>query len=185
MRQPVPLPKSYRLLNHGPTVLVATAAAGRNNVMAAAWCMPLDFDPPKLVVVIAQGTFTREIVDATAEFTVNVPTTAQLDLTYAVGTRSGRDGDKFAQLGIQADPASLVGAPLVGGCAAWLECRALRDRGLATDHDLFVAEVVAAWADDALFRDGRWHFTADGPRTIHHGHGGRFFATGEALQARR
>eukprot|EP01031_Cornospumella_fuschlensis_P053453 gene53453-65292_t len=46
---PVPLDKAYRLLNHGPTVLVSSAHAGEHNVMAAAWSMPLDFSPPKNV----------------------------------------------------------------------------------------------------------------------------------------
>jgi flavin reductase (DIM6/NTAB) family NADH-FMN oxidoreductase RutF len=44
MRADVELPKSYRLLNHGPTVLVSAAHGGRRNVMAAAWAMPLDFE---------------------------------------------------------------------------------------------------------------------------------------------
>ena len=47
MRTPVELPKAHRLLNHGPTTLVAAEHSGRRNVMAAAWVMPLDFDPPK------------------------------------------------------------------------------------------------------------------------------------------
>ena len=51
-RRDVALPHAYRLLNHGPTVLVSAAHAGRANVMAAAWAMPLDFDPPKVTVVI-------------------------------------------------------------------------------------------------------------------------------------
>ncbi|REN20712.1 flavin reductase, partial [Mycobacterium tuberculosis] len=46
-RQPVALTKAYRLLNHGPTVLVSASHGGRRNIMAAAWAMPLDFDPPK------------------------------------------------------------------------------------------------------------------------------------------
>jgi len=33
----VDLKHAYRLLNHGPTVLVGSAHAGRANVMAAAW----------------------------------------------------------------------------------------------------------------------------------------------------
>ena len=51
-RLPVELEKSYRLLNHGPTVLVSSSHGGRHNVMAAAWSMPLDFSPPKVTVVI-------------------------------------------------------------------------------------------------------------------------------------
>ena len=40
-RRPVPLAKAYRLLNHGPTVLVSAAHDGQRNIMAAAWAMPL------------------------------------------------------------------------------------------------------------------------------------------------
>ena len=53
---PVPLEKAYRLINHGPTVLVSASYAGVNNVMAAAWCCALDFAPPKLTVVIDKAT---------------------------------------------------------------------------------------------------------------------------------
>ena len=59
MIAPVELSQAYRLLNHGPTVLVSAAHGGRRNVMAAAWSMPLDFAPPKVAVVLDKSTFTR------------------------------------------------------------------------------------------------------------------------------
>ena len=52
----VPLPKSHRLINHGPTVLVSARDAGVDNVMAAAWACALDFAPPKLTVVLDKAT---------------------------------------------------------------------------------------------------------------------------------
>lgn len=185
MRAAVPLAHTYRLLNHGPTTLVATAHGGKRNVMAAAWVMPIDFEPCKLVAVVAASTFTRELLEASGECVLHAPTTEQVDLTYAVGSRSGRDGDKFQALGIATEPASIVQAPLVAGCAAWLECKLLPEPGIQERYDLFVLECVAAWADDALFREGDWHFTPEGPRTIHHLKGGVFFATGERLAAVR
>lgn len=185
MRIAVPLPLAYRLLNHGPTTLVSTAHGGRRNVMAAAWAMPLDFEPPKFAAVVAAGTFTRELLLASGECVLHAPTTAQADLTWAVGSRSGRDGDKFTALDIATEPASRVQAPLVAGCAAWLECRRLPEPAFEERYDLFVLEAVAAWADDALWQDGSWRFPAAGPRTIHHLKGGLFFATGEPLAARR
>ena len=51
--------------------------------------------------------------------------------------------------------------------------------------DEALPESIAAWADDALWRDGGWHFPAVGPHTIHHERGGRFFRTGEPLTAAR
>jgi flavin reductase (DIM6/NTAB) family NADH-FMN oxidoreductase RutF len=184
MRVPVLLQHAYRLLNHGPTTLISAAHGGRRNVMAAAWVMPLDFEPPKFVAVIAEDTFTRELVDASGECVLMAPTTAQAALTHAVGSCSGRDQDKFAQLGIVTEAATTVGAPLVTGCAAWLECRVVPEPGCRDRYDLFVLECTAAFADDSLWQRGEWQFAANGPRTIHHCKGGVFFATGERLAVR-
>ena len=54
--KPVELTQSYLLLNHGPVTLVSSAHNGQRNVMAASWVMPLDFDPPKVAVVIDRNT---------------------------------------------------------------------------------------------------------------------------------
>jgi flavin reductase (DIM6/NTAB) family NADH-FMN oxidoreductase RutF len=175
----------HRLLNHGPTTLITTAHAGRRNVMAAAWVMPLDFEPALFAAVVARDTYSRELLLASGECVLHAPTTAQVDLTWAVGSCSGRDGDKFARFAIATSPASTVSAPLLDGCAAWLECRLRPEPAVQDRYDLFVLECTAAWADDALFRDGDWHFTATSPRTIHHLKGGIFFATGERCSARR
>jgi flavin reductase (DIM6/NTAB) family NADH-FMN oxidoreductase RutF len=183
VRVPVELPKSYRLLNHGPVTLVASAHGGRRNLMAAAWVMPLDFDPPKLAAVIARGTLTRTLVEGSGEAVVSVPVAAQAGLVMAVGSASGTEGDKFARHGIATAPASKVAAPLVEGCAAWLECRVLPEPRVQEAYDLFVLEVVAAWADDAVFPGGRWRFPDDARRTIHHVSGGAFFRTGPEFVA--
>ena len=182
-RVAVPLAKAYRLLNHGPTVLVSSAHAGRRNVMAAAWSMPLDFDPPKVAVVIDKSTLTRELVEASGEFVLNVPSRQQAALTLAVGTKSGREVDKFSLAGASAAGASAVGAPLVEGCLAWLECRVIAEPHIQQAYDLFLGEVVAAWTDPAAFSDGRWHFPDAGRRSIHYLSGGSFFATGDAFEA--
>jgi flavin reductase (DIM6/NTAB) family NADH-FMN oxidoreductase RutF len=179
--QPVPLSKACRLLNHGPTVLVSSAHAGRRNVMAAAWTMPLDFDPPKVAVVIDKSTFTRELIEASGEFVLALPTRSLAAQTLAAGSSSGRDGDKFNTLGLETHPASLVAAPLPAGCIGWLECRVIEEPHIQCTYDLFLAEVLAAWADPASFSDGHWHFQDDALRSIHYVAGGNFFVTGEAF----
>lgn len=184
MRVSVPLRQAAKLLNHGPTTLISSAAGGRRNVMAAAWVMPLDFEPPKLAVVIASDTFTRELVDASGELVVQVPPRALADLTWTVGSTSGRDRDKFEALRIATSPASKVAAPLIDGCVAWLEAKVIpQPPALAKDFDLFLVEVVAAWADDAAWQDGAWHFDRDEQRTLHHQSKGHFFTTGAPVDA--
>jgi flavin reductase (DIM6/NTAB) family NADH-FMN oxidoreductase RutF len=182
MRVPVELPKAYRLINHGPVVLLSAAAGGRDNVMPAGWVMPVDFDPPLVAVVLASGTFTRELVDTSGELTLSIPPASMADGVFEAGQVNGREVDKWARFGFVREPATKVAAPLVAGCLGWLECRVV-DRSLAERLDLLVCEVVAAWADDAAFARGSWRFGDPRHRTLHHVSGGVFVTTGELLVA--
>lgn len=184
-RRDVPLAQAYRLLNHGPTVLVSAAQGGRRNVMAAAWAMPLDFDPPKVTVVIDKSTFTRTLIEASGHFALSVPCRALVDATFAAGSLSGaQHADKFADCGLVPFAAQRIEAPLVEGCVAWLECRVIAEPHHRQAYDLFVAEVLAAQADERVFVSGRWKTDAPaGLRTIHHQAGGAFFVAGETVQA--
>lgn len=182
----VELPKAYRLLNHGPVTIVTSAHGGRRNLMAAAWTMPLDFSPPKVCVVIDRNTLTRELVEASGCFVLNLPCRTQAQTTLDVGSLGGCDvpsGDKFAHYGLATRPASRIEAPLLEGCVGWLECRVVAEPHNQQAYDLFIGEVVAAWADAEVFSEGRWHFegaTVD-RRTLHYVAGGSFFVTGDTL----
>jgi flavin reductase (DIM6/NTAB) family NADH-FMN oxidoreductase RutF len=193
MRAPVDLPKAYRLLNHGPTVLVSAAHEDRRGIMAAAWNMALDFAPPKIAVVLDKSSYTRELIEASGSFGINVPCRAQAAAVLAVGQHSGREflqaegvQDKFAQYGLDTAPASRIEAPLLEGCVAWLECKLIPEPHNQQRYDLFIGEVVAAWADSRVFSEGHWTYSeASDPalRTLHYVTGGHFFAIGEACTA--
>jgi flavin reductase (DIM6/NTAB) family NADH-FMN oxidoreductase RutF len=185
--QTIELKHAYRLLNHGPTVLVGSQHAGRSNVMAAAWAMPLDFDTPKIAVVIDKATLTRELIDASGVLSINVPTVAMKDQVMAAGGMSGKNHpDKLARCQISTLAAPNTGVPLVQGCTAQLECRVLPATAhVAGPHDLILAEVIAAWAEERVFTAGRWHFedAPPGLRSLHHVAGGNFYAIGEPVRA--
>lgn len=129
MKSTVELAKAYRLLNHGPTVLATSAHDEHRNIMAAAWNMPLDFDPPKIAIVIDKNTYTRELIEASGTFAINVPCRAQAELTTKVGSSSGREllgkspDNKFEVFNLPMFAASKIEAPLLEGCVAWLECK--------------------------------------------------------------
>ncbi len=183
----VPLKRAYRLINHGPTVLVSARHGGIDNVMAAAWCCGLDYDPPKLTVVIAQGTKTRELVEKSGAFAIQVPTVRQLHLTDDVGTHSMlEDPGKLPRFGVKLFAISGYELPFVEGCSAWLACKLVPEPHNQDAYDLFIGEVVGAWADQRVFKDGRWLFeTADpGLRSLHHVAGGHYYAVGEGMSAK-
>ena len=182
--QPVRREHACRLINHGPTVLVTSAHAGRRNVMAAAWSMPVEFVPPRVAVVIDKKTFTRELAMAAGAFGLVVPGAAIVDLTHAVGSVSGRDVDKFERFGIAAMTGPQLGMPVIErGCAAWLECRWIAEPHSEDAYDTCFAEVVSAAADPRVFADGHWSVN-DGNadlHTIHHLGGGHFGVIGPSV----
>jgi flavin reductase (DIM6/NTAB) family NADH-FMN oxidoreductase RutF len=182
----VSLENSYRLLNHGPTVLVSAGQGGISNVMAAAWACVLDFgQSQKVTVVLDKATYTRELLMASGEFALQLPTKAMVSLTVGVGSDSAKEvPDKLTKHGVQLFTAPGSSVPLVAGCVGWLICKWIPEPHNEQTYDLFIGEVVAAWADERVFRDGRWHFESapDELQTIHHVAGGKFYATGEAIQ---
>lgn len=182
----VALAHASRLVNHGPTVLVTSAHGGRSNVMAAAWSMPVEFTPPRIAIVIDKKTFTRELVAASGAFGICLPGAGLVDLTYAVGSTSGREGDKFRRHRLSPRPGPVLGVPLLeAGCAAWLECRLIREPHTEDAYDTCFGEVVAAAADPRIFSGGHWQFRADNAdlQTIHHLGGGNFVRAGGVLRA--
>jgi len=183
---PVDLAKAYRLINHGPTVLVSARHDGVDNVMAAAWACALDFTPPKLTVVLDKATRTRELVERSGTFVIQVPTAAQLRLTHELGTRSlANEPDKLRHAGVNLFGMDGHDLPFVAGCSAWLACRLIPEPHNQQAYDLFIGEVVGAWADTHAFMHGHWRFEQADPkwRSLHHVAGGHFYATGEPLSA--
>ena len=183
--QPVALDKAYRLMNHGPTVLVSASHAGVANVMAAAWAGVLGFMPPKLTVVLDKATVTRALIEASGQFALQLPTRAMAALTTGVGTDSAHSTpDKLQKHGVQLFSVPGSGVPLVQGCVGWLLCRLVPEPHNQQTYDLFIGEVTAAWADDRVFSQGRWHFDqADNAlRTIHHVAGGSYLVSGDTIQ---
>ena len=181
---PVPLDKAYRLLNHGPTVIVSAQHAGERNAMSAAWACALDLVPPKVTVVLDKATRTRALVEGSGLFALQLPTVPQAAMTVGIGTDSATTvPDKLARHGVPLFDAPGFELPLVQGCAAWLVCRLIPEPHNQQTYDLFIGEVIAAWADDRVFRNGHWEFETapDELRTLHYVAGGQFYAIGESV----
>lgn len=182
--RPVELEKAYRLINHGPTVLVSACHDGIDDVMAASWCCALDFAPAKLTVVLDKSNKTRDLIEKSGRFVIQVPTAGQIRLVHHVGSHSLNDSpDKLTKAGVTLFQAPGSDLPLVAGCSAWLLCDLLAEPHNQQTHDLFIGTVHAAWADDRVFRDGRWDFQSADPswRSLHYVAGGQFYAIGQSL----
>ncbi len=183
--RPVELEKAYRLINHGPAVLVSSSHGGAHNVMSASWACALDFSPPKVTVVIDKMTKTRGLVEKSGYFALQVPTVEQVQQVYDVGTQSLTFmPDKLEKSGVELFRIEGHETPLVAGCSAWLICKLVPEPHNQQTYDLFIGEVVGAWADERAFKDGHWAFETADPRwrSLHYIAGGTFYAIGDLVR---
>lgn len=182
----VELAKAYRLLNHGPTVLVSAKHQHEKNVMSAAWACALELIPAKVSVVLDKSTKTRELVEKSGYFILQVPTLKQLKLVQQLGSISQfNDPEKLEHCHTPLFQFEGFDLPAVEGCAAWLICKLIPEPHNQQSHDLFIGQVVAAYADDRVFREGHWYYH-EAPaewKSLHHVAGGHYYTIGDAVDA--
>jgi flavin reductase (DIM6/NTAB) family NADH-FMN oxidoreductase RutF len=166
-----PLAQVYGLLEPGPVVMVTTARAGRANIMPMSWHTMMEFVPPLVGCVISNQNYSFEILKATRECVINIPTVKLAEKVVGCGNASGRRVDKFKTFSLTPMAASVVKAPLIAECYANLECKVI-DGKLVAKYNFFVLEVVKAWIDPS-----RKH-----PRTIHHQGEGVFMVAGRTIK---
>lgn len=156
----------------------------RRNIMAAAWSMPVEFEPPRVAIVVDKSTWTRELIERNGKFGIVIPGVAATNWTWAVGSVSGREEDKFNCYGIPVVKGPVLGLPLVEEkCLAWMECRLLPATSAQEKYDTLFGEVVSAAADARVFVEGRWQFDDDKLNTLHHLGAGTFVTSGKRVTA--
>jgi len=155
-----PLSTASKVLMGGPVVLVTSSWRGRTNVMPLAWHMPISSDPALIAIAIEQSRYSVDMIDHAEEFALNIPKRPLLHHVQYLGALSGEHVDKLEAAQLAHFAPSRVTAPLIEGCAAWIEA-GVRDQFPFGDHVLYIAEVMAVHVDPASF-DEHWRTdTAD------------------------
>jgi flavin reductase (DIM6/NTAB) family NADH-FMN oxidoreductase RutF len=164
------LAKVYSLLEPGPVVLLTTRHKGRPNVMTMSWHMMIEFEPPIVACVVSDADYSFAALRTTKECVIAIPPVELAAKVVQIGNCSGRDVPKFERFGLTPMPAKRVAPPLIAECFANLECRVV-DTRLVNKYDLFVLEVLKAWATSGY----------EDAKTIHHRGFGRFVVDGKTL----
>lgn len=150
-------------------VLLTTKKDGKVNTMTISWGgMAIEWGKPLFITYVRESRFTKEFLDATGEFTVNLPM-GEFDkkITAVCGAKSDRDMDKIAELGLTLEDPESVDAPGIRELPLTLECRVLfkQEQDLANldaddvekwypteetlggpnKHTAYYAEIVAAY----------------------------------------
>lgn len=163
-----------------PAVLVSCGATPEEyNLLTVAWTGTLCSDPPMCYISVRPERHSYEIIRRTGEFVINLTTRSLARATDWCGVRSGRDHDKFREMGLTAVASERVAAPVVAESPVNIECRVRQILPLGS-HDMFLAEVVGVQIDEAYLDPETGRFCLERAEPIVYSHG-EYFALGEAL----
>lgn len=127
-------------------------AAGKPNVMTAAWAGICCSAPPCVAVSLRKATYSYAGIVERKAFTVSIPSERHLKEADFFGIASGRNTDKFLATGLTPVRSDLVDAPYVGEFPVVLECRLFQTHEIGL-HTQFVGEIVDVKADEAVLGD--------------------------------
>lgn len=122
---------------------------GRNNALAVGSAAMISGSPCMLMIGIMPEKFSYPIIKETKEFVINVPTEEMRKQYFYLGTKSGRDEDKFEALNLVWEKGKKVNAPILMGCPVNLECKVVASMTPGdSDHELFFATLETAHCDE-------------------------------------
>lgn len=171
--------KSGPLMAPLPVVLVTVSDGEKSNVFTAAWSGIVNTRPPMISLSVRPERYSHAMIEKTGSFVINLVNTELVKAADYCGVRSGRNEDKFETLGLEAEPADEVPAPLLTASPLALECRVTEKKSLPT-HDLYLAEVTSVHIEEQYVReDGYYDFAAMG--LVAYVHGGYYPVGGEAF----
>lgn len=153
-----------------PVVMVSMAdRAGKYNIITIAWAGTVCTNPPMVSISVRPERYSYSILKETGEFVINLTTRELAYATDYCGVKSGREVDKFRELGLTPEAASVVKAPLIGESPVNLECKVIQVQQLGS-HAMFLAEVAAVHADERYMDEQRkFHLEKAEPIVYSHG----------------
>ena len=129
----------------------------QNNLITIAWAGIINSNPPMISVSIRPERHSYSQIVQSGVFCLNL---IGRDLCKAMdycGVKSGRDMDKFKEMGLHAREVEGFGAPALDEAPAFLCCR-VKQRIPLGSHDVFLCEVEQVYVADELFdEDGSVH----------------------------
>jgi Conserved protein/domain typically associated with flavoprotein oxygenases, DIM6/NTAB family len=131
-----------------PVLIVGTYdAAGKPNVMTAAWGGICCSSPPCVAVSLRKATYTYGNVIKQGGFTINIPSEKHVHYADYFGMVSGRETDKFAESGLTPVRSTLINAPYIEEFPFALECKLIQQIEIGL-HTQFIGEILDIKADE-------------------------------------
>lgn len=162
-----------------PVVMVSLADRdGKPNIITIAWAGTVCTNPPMVSISVRPERYSYPILKETGEFVINLTTKELAFATDYCGIKSGRETDKFRDMGLTPVRGEEVNAPMIAESPVNIECRVREILPLGSHH-MFLADVLAVHADEKYMDEGhKFHLEKAEPIVYSHG---AYLVCGEQL----
>jgi len=131
--------QATRKMSYGLYVICSRKGDKLNGQVANA-AFQVTTNPTTLAISVNRENLTRECIDESGYFTLNILGTDNMRLVRRFGFRSGREFDKFKNLdhGLTEN-----GTPYLKDAAGWVECQVIKDKRLDVGtHVIYAADAL-------------------------------------------
>ena len=171
--------KPGNMLYPVPAVMVSCKREGEKpNIITVAWAGTICTSPAMVSISIRPERYSYEIIKETKEFVINLTTEELVYATDYCGVKSGRDVDKYKEMGLTPLKMDKVNAPGIAESPVNIQCKVTEIKELGSHH-MFMAEVVGVTIDDK-YMDETGKFDLNKSRLVTYSHG-EYYTLGEKV----
>lgn len=131
-----------------PVAMISTVSAdGIRNIAPYSCIMPVLRPLDLMCIATARRRHTLDNIRDTGEFVINLPGAELADRVIPTAKISGPEVDEFTAADLEEKPSTVISAPGIRDCYAWMECR-LHKLYEESNYILIMGKVLHLEADD-------------------------------------
>ena len=135
-----------------PAVMVSCGDMKNANIITVAWTGIINTNPAMCYISVRPERFSHELIKKNGEFVINLTTKELARATDWCGVKSGRDFDKFKEMGLTKENATGVKSPMIAESPISVECKVDKIVPLGS-HDMITAKIVAINVSDKFVNE--------------------------------
>ncbi|MBD8922180.1 flavin reductase family protein [bacterium] len=130
-----------------PAVMVSCGTMEKSNIITVAWTGIINTNPAMVYISVRPTRYSYNLIKDQGEFVINLTTKSLTRATDWCGVKSGANVDKFKEMKLHKEKASIVKCPMIQESPVSVECKVKEIKELGS-HTMFIAEVVAINVDE-------------------------------------
>jgi flavin reductase (DIM6/NTAB) family NADH-FMN oxidoreductase RutF len=161
-----------------PAVMVSCGTMEKSNIITVAWTGIINTNPAMVYISVRPTRYSYNLIKENGEFVINLTTKELVKATDWCGVKTGAKVDKFKEMKLHKEKASIVKCPMIQESPVSVECKVKEIKNLGS-HTMFIAEVVAINADEKYI-DEKGAFDISKCNLISYANGG-YYSMGKKL----